>query len=139
MAPADPQTSRRPNRPLSPHIQIYRRESNMVMSILHRLTGAALYLGTLLLAWWLLAAATGPAQYAFVTDLLATPLGLLVLVGYIWALLHHLLGGLRHLIWDTGHGFSLATVDVLSWGTLIGSLGLTAAIWLWALHAKGAF
>ena len=137
MAQADPQPSKRPARPLSPHIQIYRREINMVMSILHRITGAALYGGTLLLGWWLVAAATGPSEFAAANGLLASPLGLLIMLGFTWTLMHHLLGGVRHLIWDTGRGFDLDSVNAISWGTVIGSFGLTIAIWLWAIVGKG--
>ena len=137
MADADPAMSKRPRRPISPHLQIYKREANMVMSILHRITGGALYFGTLLLAWWLVALASGPAHFAFVNGLLASPLGLLVMLGFTWALLHHLLGGIRHLIWDTGRGFALSSVNALSWATIVGSLVLTAAIWIWALRLKG--
>ena len=77
----------------------------MVMSIVHRITGAALYVGTLLLAWWLLAAASGPNAYATFQTVASSLIGRLVLFGYTWALIHHMLGGIRHLIWDTGHGF----------------------------------
>ena len=136
MADAAPQLSRRP-RPLSPHLSIYRRLNNMVMSILHRITGVALYFGTLLLAWWLIAAATGPAYFEFVNGLLSTLPGKLVLVGYTWALMHHMLGGMRHLVWDTGRGFSIGMINLLSWSTILGSLGLTAAIWLAGLKMKG--
>jgi succinate dehydrogenase / fumarate reductase, cytochrome b subunit len=138
MASAETHAPARKERPLSPHLQIYTPLVNMVMSIVHRITGAALYAGTLLLAWWLIAAATGPAQFNFINGLLGSPLGLLVLAGYTWALMHHMLGGIRHLIWDTGRGFDLATVNLLSWGTLVLSLTLTVAIWLYALVAKGA-
>ena len=139
MAQADPAISKRPRRPISPHIQIYKRESNMVMSILHRITGAALYFGTLLLAWWLVALAAGPGYFAYINNLLASPLGVVVMIGFTWALLHHLIGGIRHLIWDTGRGFTLSSVNALSWATIIGSLALTAAIWIWALRLKGWF
>ena len=124
-------------RPLSPHLSIYRPLINMVMSILHRLTGAALYVGTLLLAAWLIAAAMGEAQFDFVNALFGHPIGKLVLFGYTWALAHHMLGGMRHLIWDSGRGFDLTTVNLLSWGTILGSLSLTAAIWYSALKLKG--
>jgi succinate dehydrogenase / fumarate reductase cytochrome b subunit len=124
-------------RPLSPHIQVYALPINMVMSIVHRITGGALYFGTLILAWWLVAAASGPAYFNYVTGLLASPLGMLVLVGYTWALAHHMLGGVRHLIWDTGRGFDLATVNRLCWASLAGSLALTAAIWAIGLRLKG--
>lgn len=116
-------------RPLSPHLQIYATRINMAMSIIHRMTGIVLYLGTIILVWWLVAAATGPDYYAFVSGLLDTLLGRVVLIGYTWALLHHMFGGIRHFIWDTGAGFSLGMVDFLCWISLIGSLGLTAAIW----------
>lgn len=124
-------------RPLSPHLQIYSPLINMVMSIIHRITGAALYFGTLLLAWWLIAAAAGPEHLDFVNGLLASPIGVLVLVGYTWAFMHHLLGGVRHLIWDTGRGFALGSVDMLCWLTLAGSLLLTAGVWLAVLRIKG--
>lgn len=119
-----------PNRPLSPHLQIYSPLINMVMSIIHRLTGMALYAGTLLLAWWLIAAATGAGEFDAVSGLFGSWPGKLVLVGYTWAFLHHMLGGLRHFLWDTGHGYDLKTIDQLSWGSIILSLALTAAIWL---------
>jgi succinate dehydrogenase / fumarate reductase cytochrome b subunit len=124
-------------RPLSPHLQIYSPLINMVMSILHRITGMALYAGTLLLAWWLIAAASGPASFAFANSFFVSPFGLLILVGYTWAFMLHLLGGVRHLIWDTGRGFSLSTVNSLCWSSLIGSFLLTAAIWIAALYLKG--
>lgn len=116
-------------RPTSPHLTVYRRSINMVMSIVHRITGAALYFGTLLLAAWLLAAATGPTEFAVVSGFFAHPIGKLILFGYTWALLHHMLGGIRHLIWDTGRGFSLASVDLLCWLSIVGSAGLTALLW----------
>ena len=124
-------------RPLSPHLQIYAKPINMVMSIVHRITGVALYFGTLLLAWWLIAAATSPAYFNFVNGLFGTLLGRLVLFGYTWALLHHMLGGIRHLIWDTGRGFDLKTVDRLGWGTIIGSVILTILVWAAAIGTRG--
>lgn len=139
MAQAKPQASARP-RPTSPHLQIYSLPINMVMSIVHRITGAALYFGTLLLALWLVAAATGPEAYALVNGLIAgTLVGKVILFGYTWALMHHMLGGLRHFIWDTGRGFALSTVDALGWATIIGSLVLTGGIWAYVLKLQGAF
>ena len=123
-------------RPMSPHLSIYRPLINMMMSIVHRMTGAALYFGTLLLAWWLIAAASGPQYFAFVRGLFAHPIGQLVLLGYTWALIHHMLGGLRHLYWDTGRGFNISTVNALSWLSLISSVALTAAVWALALGFK---
>ena len=126
-------------RPLSPHLQIYRPSINMVMSILHRMTGTAMYLGTLLLAWWLIAIAQGPAYFDYVNAILGSPFGKLVLFGYTWALLHHMLGGIRHLIWDTGRGFNISTINVLSWGTIIGSIGRTVLLWGMAYGVQGSF
>ena len=120
-------------RPMSPHLQIYRPLVNMVMSILHRITGAALYIGTALLAWWLMAAATGEKYFNYVNDIFGSPLGKLILFGYTWALIHHMLGGLRHLYWDTGRGFDLDMIDKLSWGSIIASVALTLLIWIGAL------
>jgi succinate dehydrogenase / fumarate reductase, cytochrome b subunit len=124
-------------RPLSPHLQIYRPQINMVMSVFHRLTGSALYLGAALIAWWLIAAATGPDYFAFVNGLFATWVGMIVIVGYTWALIHHLLGGLRHLIWDTGAGLDIASINLLSWGTIVLSLLLTAGLWLYIAVERG--
>ena len=126
------------SRPLSPHLSVYRPLINIVMSILHRMTGVALYLGTLLLAAWLVAAAGGEGQFAVVNSVFAHPLGKLVLFAYTWVLLHHMLGGLRHLVWDTGRGFGIAQVNALCWGTIIGSIVLTLALWLIGLMLKGA-
>lgn len=120
-------------RPMSPHLQIYRPLVNMVMSILHRITGAALYFGTALLAWWLIAASMGEKYFNYVNGILGSPLGKLILFGYTWALIHHMLGGLRHLYWDTGRGFDLDTIDRLSWGSIIASVALTLLIWIGAL------
>lgn len=116
-------------RPLSPHIGIHKWPWTMVMSILHRITGVALAAGTLLVAWWLVAAASGERAYAVQQAVAGSLIGRAVLVGYTWALLHHMLGGLRHLVWDTGRGLDKASADVFAKGTLIGSLLLTALIW----------
>jgi succinate dehydrogenase / fumarate reductase cytochrome b subunit len=124
-------------RPLSPHLSIYRPLINMVMSILHRLTGMSLYFGTLLLAAWLIAAAMGESQFDFVNALFGHPIGKLVLFGYTWALAHHMLGGMRHLIWDTGRGFQIWQVNTLSWLTIVGSIALTLAIWAVGLKLTG--
>jgi len=127
----------RGNRPLSPHLQIYKPILTMVMSILHRITGAALYFGTILLAWWLIAAAAGPSYFDFVNEIYGSILGRLILFGFTWALVHHMLGGLRHFIWDTGRGFELRTIDVLAWGTLIVSITLTLVIWFATFRMMG--
>lgn len=124
-------------RPLSPHLQIYRPQINMVMSIVHRITGSALYFGFLLVAWWLTAAATSQHYFDFVNGLLSTPLGLLVVIGFTWALIHHMLGGIRHFIWDTGAGLDIESVDILSWGTIVLSILLTIGLWLFIASQRG--
>jgi len=116
-------------RPLSPHILIYRLTLTTMMSGFHRISGAALYFGTLLLAWCLIAAAAGPNAYATVQWFMETLLGRLVLFGYTWALLHHMLGGIRHLIWDLGYGFGPSEREWLAMATLVGSIGLTVLLW----------
>ena len=118
------------SRPLSPHLQIYRPMLSMMMSITHRITGAALYFGTLLLVWWLVAAASSDADFNLAQGFFSHWFGVLVLIGFSWALIHHALGGVRHLIWDTGRGFDLATVEWLVRANLIGSVGLTIVLWL---------
>lgn len=122
--------NRKRSRPLSPHLSIYHFYPSMWMSIIHRITGAALYFGTILVAWWLVAAASGPAYFDWVNAALGSFLGRLVLFGYTWALMHHLLGGIRHLIWDTGHGLAKETADKFAYMTLIGSVALTLLIWI---------
>ena len=111
----------------------------MTVSILHRITGGALFFGTFVLAWWLFAAASGAAYFDFVNGLLGSILGQLVLLGYTWTAIHHCLGGIRHLIWDTGRGLQIPSVNILSWGTIVGSVILTAAVWAVALHLRGVF
>jgi succinate dehydrogenase / fumarate reductase, cytochrome b subunit len=88
------------NRPLSPHLQIYKPIPTMMASIIHRITGGALYFGTLLVAWWLIAIASGEPYYATAQAVFGSIIGRIVLFGYTWALIHHMLGGLRHLMWD---------------------------------------
>jgi succinate dehydrogenase / fumarate reductase cytochrome b subunit len=112
------------------------------MSIVHRITGAALYFGTLILAWWLIAAASGKLYFDYVNGLFGAslygvPVGRIVLFGYTWALLHHMLGGIRHLIWDTGRGFALPVVNALCGATIVLSVLLTAAIWILAWQLRG--
>ena len=119
-----------PARPLSPHLQIYRPMLTMMMSIVHRITGAGLYFGMLLLAWWLIATAAGPSAYATFQWFIETLIGRLILFGFTWALLHHMLGGIRHLIWDTGRGFGPVEREWLTLAGLIGSIGLTILIWV---------
>lgn len=123
-------------RPLSPHLTVFRPLVTMVMSIVHRITGAALYFGMLLLAWWLVALASGPEAFGTVDRLLGSWFGMLILFGFTWALVHHMLGGLRHLVWDTGAGFTRAARNGLAWATIIGSVLLTLLIWIVAFIAR---
>ncbi len=120
-------------RPLSPHLQIYKMTITMMMSIVHRITGAALFFGTLLLVIALLALASGKTSYAMVQAIYGSIFGKLVLFGYTWALFHHMLGGIRHFVWDTAAGLDRETRFKLAWATLVGSLGLTVAAWFFYL------
>jgi len=129
-------TSAKTNRPLSPHMQVYRWTLTMAMSIAHRLTGLALYAGTLLLAWWLVAAAIGPAAFAWVDGFFGSLIGRLILFGYTWALIHHMLGGIKHFIWDTGAAFDPAGRELVTRLTLIGSVALTLVVWIVALVVR---
>ena len=124
-------------RPLSPHLTIYRPLINMVMSFVHRITGAANYVGTVLIAAWLVAAAMGPEAYDTVNALFGHPLGKLILLGYSWSVIHHMLGGMRHLLWDTGRGLQIGAVNALCWLTILGSLALTAALWAAGIAVRG--
>ncbi|NDW07431.1 succinate dehydrogenase, cytochrome b556 subunit [Jiella pacifica] len=117
-------------RPLSPHLSIYRFSPTMAMSIIHRITGIALYVGTLLLVWWLVAAASGPDAFATASAVFGSFIGQLVLFGYTWALVHHMLGGLRHFAWDMGHAISKETSTKLAIATAIGSVSITVVLWL---------
>ena len=137
MAVEKPASGAKAARPLSPHLQIYTPLINMVMSILHRITGAALYFGTLLLAWWLIAAASGPGYFDYVNGLMGSVIGRIVLFGYTWVLIHHAAGGIRHFIWDTGRGYDLETIDTMSKWSIYASVALTLLIWGYALTRAG--
>jgi succinate dehydrogenase / fumarate reductase cytochrome b subunit len=106
----------RGNRPLSPHLSIYRPQLTSITSILTRITGNALLLGTILVIWWLLAAATSPAYFDMVNGFVTSWFGKLILLGSIWALWYHSLAGLRHLIWDNAIGLDVPTAEKLGWG-----------------------
>lgn len=125
-------------RPLSPHLTIYRPPITMTMSIVHRITGGALYFGTLLVAAWLVAAATSQQAFDAVGALYGSWIGRLVLFGYTWALLHHMLGGIRHLVWDTGAGLEKHVASRIAWATLAASVVLTLAVWIAGYLARGA-
>lgn len=122
-------------RPLSPHLQIYRWPVTMATSITHRATGIALAAGTLVVAWWLIAAATSDNAYDTFSMYARSPLGLLILFGFVWSLSYHLLNGIRHLFWDAGYGFAVKTADRT--GILVYALSILAAVGIFAYAFKG--
>ncbi|MCC3303642.1 succinate dehydrogenase, cytochrome b556 subunit [Sneathiella sp. HT1-7] len=124
-------------RPLSPHLQIYKPQITMVTSITHRATGIALGVGTLLLAWWLIAVAAGPEAYATVTAFTTSWFGQIILFGFTWSLFYHLCNGIRHLFWDMGQGFELPTMRKSGMAAIIASIVLTLLTWIIA-YAMGA-
>jgi succinate dehydrogenase / fumarate reductase cytochrome b subunit len=117
-------------RPLSPHLQVYKPQISSVLSILHRITGVALSVGTLLLVYWLVAAASGPAAFAAAQGFVGSFLGRLLLFGWTFALFYHLLAGIRHLAWDMGYGYDLPTMARTGWMTVGGTVGLTLFAWV---------
>lgn len=125
------------DRPLSPHLQTYRWTLTMALSIAHRVTGVALYAGTLLLVWWLIAASSGPSAYSYVLTFSTSFLGRLVVFGFTWALFHHALSGVRHLVWDLGYGFGSSEREWLTWAALIGGIALTIVVWISAYAVGG--
>ena len=124
-------------RPLSPHLQIYRPMLTMMMSIAHRMTGASLAVGFALLTWWLVAVSMGPEAYDGVRRFFGSLIGRALLFAFTWALIHHMLGGIRHLVWDTGNGLDKPTVERFALGTIVGSVVLTVLVWLTAYHVMG--
>ncbi len=124
-------------RPLSPHMQIYRPQLTSLLSIMNRVTGIAVSVGTLMLVWWLAAAAAGPTAYAQVQGFVGSPVGLFVMFGWTASLLYHLLGGLRHLAWDAGYGFELTSTHASGWLAVVGAIVLTVVVWgagLWLMR-----
>jgi succinate dehydrogenase / fumarate reductase cytochrome b subunit len=130
---ADATPTRRP-RPISPFLfpptGTYRWQITSTLSILHRVSGIALGFGALLLTWWLLALLGEPSDFDAVQELLGSPFGLLLLLGWTWALFFHLSNGIRHLVWDTGHGLELPSVYRSGWTVIVLSVVLTAATWV---------
>lgn len=118
---------KRVERPLSPHLQIYRKQLTAVTSILTRITGNGLVVGCVLVVWWLLAAATSPEAFATANAVSTSWFGDLVFAASAWALWYHYLAGLRHLYFDAGHGMDIPTAEKLGWGLIIGSVVLTLA------------
>lgn len=116
-------------RPLSPHLQIYRPQITSVLSIMNRVTGLAASAGTLLLVWWLAAAATGPQAFDRVQWFIGTPVGLFMLFGWTTSLFYHFFGGLRHLAWDAGWGYELDKTHMTGWAAIIATAVSTLAVW----------
>ncbi|NKC13531.1 MAG: succinate dehydrogenase, cytochrome b556 subunit [Gammaproteobacteria bacterium] len=125
------------NRPLSPHLQIYRLPMLAILSITHRVTGVALCAGALLLVYWLAALAGGPQTFATAHSIMTSWLGLLMIIGFSWALYYHLCNGIRHLVWDTGHGLTLESAGVSGWMVLAASVLLTLFTWLISYALSG--
>ncbi len=117
-------------RPLSPHLQIYKPTLHMMMSISHRITGLALVVGTVLVLYWLGAAARGPVSYAKATGVLTSWIGMLLIFGWSVALFYHLCNGVRHLMWDTGRGFEIAEIKKSGVVVLAATAGLTVIAWI---------
>ncbi|HTZ68157.1 MAG TPA: succinate dehydrogenase, cytochrome b556 subunit [Roseiarcus sp.] len=130
MASSDALTGPRRPRPLSPHLSIYRPTMTMAMSLAHRVSGIALYVGVLLLAWFLIAASADASSFAVVSGFLGSFIGQVVLFLLTWALFHHLVGGVRHIVWDAGYGLDAPLRDQLAWATLIGGFVLSVLVWI---------
>jgi succinate dehydrogenase / fumarate reductase cytochrome b subunit len=116
-------------RPLSPNVQIYRPQLTSVLSIVHRITGVMLSVCAALLVVWLVAATTGPRTYAAVQGVIGSWCGQIVLFGGVFAFFLHLCGGIRHLVWDTVHGFELRSIYVSGWVVVAASMMLTVVTW----------
>ena len=125
-------------RPLSPHLQIYKFPLTAILSILHRITGVALAVGTLLLVWWLIAASIGPGYFNTVQAVIGSWIGRLCLFGWSFALFFHMCNGIRHLFWDMGKGYELPAAASLSWVVVIVSVVLTILAWVWGYMSMGA-
>jgi len=133
----NPQSPPLRGRPLSPHLSIYKWPITMATSITHRVTGVAISVGMILVAWGLLALASGPELYQPFIAAIASPVGLVILAGFLWALIYHFLNGIRHLAWDLGYGFEVSTasrsgVTVIALSVLL-ALAVLGYAW-WALH-----
>jgi len=117
------------NNPLSPHLSIYKFKLSLLMSIAHRITGAALYFSMLIFLFFLISLSIGASGYEIFTLIINTWIGKLVMLGITWAIFHHMLGGLRHFLWDMVKGFEVKTVDKLATISLLGGIALTVIYW----------
>ena len=125
------------DRPLSPHLQVYRWPISMTLSILHRITGVGLGFGTLLMAYWLIAAAAGPNWFADAQAFLDSWIGRIILLGFTVSLMFHFCNGVRHLFWDVGKGFELNTARNSAIAVLLGTVVLTVATWVIGYEVRG--
>jgi len=123
-------------RPLSPHLQVYRPQITSVSSILHRVTGVALSVGTILLVWWLVAAASGASAFGTVQGFMASPIGLLLLFGWTAALFYHFFAGIRHLVWDAGYGFDKPTYHTTGYAVFAATAAATVLVWIIGLALR---
>ena len=121
------------DRPISPHLQVYRWQLTSVLSILHRAAGIVLSAGAILLVWWLVAAASGPDAYEGVANFLGSWIGLLLLFGWTASLFYHLCNGIRHLVWDTGQALDLKSTYLGGWLVVGGTAVLTVVTWIAAI------
>jgi succinate dehydrogenase / fumarate reductase, cytochrome b subunit len=127
------------NRPLSPHLDVYRLPLSALLSIVHRGTGAFLSIGSVVLVWWLMALAGGEASFTSAQSFLGSFFGRLILLGWSFALFFHLANGIRHLVWDAGYGFEKEAVEKSSLVVIAAAVILTLAVWLAAfIFAAGA-
>ena len=126
------------NRPLSPHLQIYRPQITSILSILHRMMGVALAVGALLLAYWLTSAAYGAEAFDRAQAFLGSWFGRLLLLGWTFALFYHLCNGIRHLAWDAGWGLEMERLRLTGWLVVLASLALTLLTWIAAYAVRGA-
>jgi succinate dehydrogenase / fumarate reductase cytochrome b subunit len=117
------------NNPLSPHLSIYKFKLSLLMSIAHRITGGALYFSMLIFLFFLISLSNGSSGYELFSTIIDTWIGKLVILGITWAIFHHMLGGLRHFLWDMVKGFEVKTVDKLATITLLGGIVLTIIYW----------
>lgn len=118
------------SRPLSPHLQVYRLPLSAVLSILHRMTGVALFLGTIVWVWWLLGAAIGDDAFASAQWFVGSWLGQIMLLGWTWSIFHHMGNGIRHLFWDIGKGYELETAHASGWAVVVFGVGMTLIAWI---------
>ena len=123
------------DRPMSPHLQVWRWHVTMLTSILHRGTGMALYVGVLILAGWVIALASGSDAFSTYRAFLGSPIGYLILFGLTVAFLYHLANGVRHLFWDSGKGFEPKTADMTGWAAIV--FGVVAAVLIWIIAFLG--